>query len=745
MGSSETGGVDCSVGSIVWVRRRNGSWWPGKIIGTDELSASHITSPRSGTPVKLLGREDASVDWYNLEKSKRVKAFRCGEFDECIERAEASQGMPPKKREKYARREDAILHALELEKQILEKSGKVGYASNDRNKKSEDVTSSGHFENGSGNPIDPRSLQVSERLDVTVTENHGGSHMHGDKVREGNQLRGDDDNDGVLPRMRGLQDFGLRSAPQKLSPTVASSVSQKPVIVSSTPALPNDAFSADGKVDPNIETLSDNRKRLDESLADESIVKRRDRQRPLIQVLENSAKLPFPDSQPDDGSVSINTSGEGLPGVSFRAKRGRNTYLTTDSDGYLNNNGIHSSQMETSVSKFEESDNPHSADFCEEHTSGSTEDTETDSSETDSLESDSDDEMTALSDGSASIELQPKYPRRIEEQEEHGSMSSDDLDELEFGDDTPRSFHNNPFSASMGVSRWQLKGKRNNRGVMKRSLDRTDAEVSGGYIHGRKSNWSSNGKKSDLIERGLRTSIPGYGSTGPLDGLALNDQSSMRGYWDDSLDPLSAQHHFGGRIMLLDVDLKVQASNYRRDVPIISLMSKLNGHAIIGHPIQVEALENGSSENLLPATDHLYPETSENHTALTPVWRTARRTANFRVPRPHVSSAMSSESKTDLRVVVDQDKGISFGHPQHLDKRFPRNSPRKIISPSNQKIRTLSSIASEPKHSSDQRGGGNNYQADGLMKTQDAPTTVACIPVKLVFSRLHEELAGRHQ
>lgn len=63
MGSSDTGGgvTDCSVGSIVWVRRRNGSWWPGKILGPDELSASHITSPRSGTPVKLLGREDASV------------------------------------------------------------------------------------------------------------------------------------------------------------------------------------------------------------------------------------------------------------------------------------------------------------------------------------------------------------------------------------------------------------------------------------------------------------------------------------------------------------------------------------------------------------------------------------------------------------------------------------------------------------------------------------------------------------
>lgn len=63
MDSSDTGTgvVDCSIGSIVWVRRRNGSWWPGKILGPDELSASHVMSPRSGTPVKLLGREDASV------------------------------------------------------------------------------------------------------------------------------------------------------------------------------------------------------------------------------------------------------------------------------------------------------------------------------------------------------------------------------------------------------------------------------------------------------------------------------------------------------------------------------------------------------------------------------------------------------------------------------------------------------------------------------------------------------------
>ncbi|XP_059641347.1 uncharacterized protein At1g51745-like [Cornus florida] len=118
MGSSSeayTNGIDPVAGGLVWVRRRNGSWWPGRIMGADELSKSCLVSPRSGNPVKLLGREDASIDWYNLEKSKRVKAFRCGEYNECIENAKASAAKTSKKAGKYNNREDAILHALELE------------------------------------------------------------------------------------------------------------------------------------------------------------------------------------------------------------------------------------------------------------------------------------------------------------------------------------------------------------------------------------------------------------------------------------------------------------------------------------------------------------------------------------------------------------------------------------------------------------------------------------------------------
>ena len=56
-----TKAIDASVGALVWVRRRNGSWWPGRIVSLEEISEGSLVSPRSGTPVKLLGREDASV------------------------------------------------------------------------------------------------------------------------------------------------------------------------------------------------------------------------------------------------------------------------------------------------------------------------------------------------------------------------------------------------------------------------------------------------------------------------------------------------------------------------------------------------------------------------------------------------------------------------------------------------------------------------------------------------------------
>ncbi|GFP85674.1 uncharacterized protein at1g51745 [Phtheirospermum japonicum] len=115
--------INGSVCGLVWVQRRNGCWWPGKILGPDELPEGSVPAPGSGTPVQLLGRDDASVDWYNLEKSKRIKAFHCGDYDHCIEKVKASAfNNTSKKAPKNATRDGAILHALELESAYLSKN-----------------------------------------------------------------------------------------------------------------------------------------------------------------------------------------------------------------------------------------------------------------------------------------------------------------------------------------------------------------------------------------------------------------------------------------------------------------------------------------------------------------------------------------------------------------------------------------------------------------------------------------------
>ncbi|VVA11451.1 PREDICTED: At1g51745 [Prunus dulcis] len=557
MGSTESGTGDFSVGSIVWVRRRNGSWWPGKIVGPEELSASHLTSPRSGTPVKLLGREDASVDWYNLEKSKRVKAFRCGEFDDCIEKAESSQGMPVKKREKYARREDAILHALELEKQLLRKQGKLG---------------------------------------VEQT------------------------------------------------------------------------------------------------------------------------------------------------GVVCKAKRSKCVYLRAESGESLEYEAAPSNQVEISASPV--GARSHAEALIEENTSGFTED-ESDSSETDSSESESDSSETEPDmDEEMPLLSEPEVGRY--EAREHGIMVGDEPDESTHSGDMSHLYSHDPLFASEAVSKWQLKGKRNIRNLTKRSMDATDGRV---YIYGPYSE-----EKTDWEDS------------------TWEDRSAWNEYWDikrDRFDPVyDGRYHYRRRPRyLIDVDLKVQASYQKEPVPIVSLMSKLNGKAIIGHPIQIEALEDGSSNSLLSTVDEFGEEAVDNNGGATVphAWRTARRTANVRVPRPHLSSALDGDEAADDLPLLDEEsrppfKKLNLGsfsnkatqgkrnllHNSRLptDRKLSKKVAKKVSLSSSQKTRTLSSIAIEQNFSNKPiHLDSSSCQREGLMKPESSgPTTVACIPVKLVFSRLLEKI-----
>lgn len=176
-------------------------------------------------------------DWYNLEKSKRVKAFRCGEFDDCIERAEASQGMPARKREKYARREDAILHALELEKELLRKQGKLDSTSEARSKssasvKKDIVTPSGASDSNGGKSGNSKSNQSSKIIETSPKNEVTEAYLNLQKTKDESQPSFEDDHSEVIPRMRGLQDLGLRTAApkRKLSSPSASDGPEKPTV-----------------------------------------------------------------------------------------------------------------------------------------------------------------------------------------------------------------------------------------------------------------------------------------------------------------------------------------------------------------------------------------------------------------------------------------------------------------------------------------------------------------------------------
>lgn len=230
--------------------------------------------------------------------------------------------------------------------------------------------------------------------------------------------------------------------------------------------------------------------------------------------------------------------------------------------------------------------------------------------------------------------------------------------------------------------------------------------------------------------------------------------------WGGSIEhkiPVSAGRGFSDRrkCMLVDVDLKVQSNYQREHVPMISLMSKINGQAIVGHPIQIETLEYGSVEALLAAAEDELNQDPD--TSLPPMWRTARRTANCRVPRPRSSSLMDGDEGTEHLQHVHQDRKAptnrSNGGKRSVRKSSARGSHKKLLKKpakktgvaSNQKTRTLASIATQQKPINHLKHGSSSCEVNRPVKPESASAAGACIPVKLVFSRLLEDLGGPRQ
>ncbi|KAE8706499.1 Tudor/PWWP/MBT superfamily protein [Hibiscus syriacus] len=397
--------------------------------------------------------------------------------------------------------------------------------------------------------------------------------------------------------------------------------------------------------------------------------------------------------------------GERLGGI-LRAKRSRCMYLPPESFDALKYKEILQNEIEMLPSHFLECDSypfrrlsneNDASEFLEDVESGSSESASSESeSESDSSEVEPDMDEDVNSHSGATVSMDPRLGafQRLDTLG-GGSMGQGESDESSLSGEMSHFYPRDPLPVNEAVSKWQLKGKRNVRNLVKRSIDAADIRgynrsACGLYpqerrvtfrkrllcqSYHRNHDFDDDVDMAGLSANDFRAQMFGFDGTGSLymprdfsrsrnsfnrsirdlEDMPWENHVAVKREWENKVwcfDPKFYTYgNFGGkkRSMLIDVDLKVQAGYQKEPVPIVSLMSKLNGKAIIGHPIQIEALDDNSTETLLSTNGYFsIGLMNHGHSSLPPAWRTAKRT-NFRVPRPHQPFALSSYEAAGYR------------------------------------------------------------------------------------------------
>lgn len=676
MGGSGIGpskGIDPSVGGLVWVRRRNGSWWPGRILDPEDLPENSLSMPRLGTPVKLLGREDASVDWYNLERSKRVKAFRCGEYDDCIEKAKAAASHPSKKAAKYARREDAIIHALELESARLEKEHSDFSDLSDRpdtygdHPRVDESPCSFHTNQESNDYIDGNlsscdvldsscSPEESEDDSIQEESQSGLSFVKSDLVdaaKEGTKrwrTPNDSEDDGAegARRMKGLEDLGLG---------VASSLKRKRSLVDHV----------------------------------HEFLKKKNRRRALTKVLESTPRLPvrvYASSSPNvscfPGALDCRVSG-----LESNELKKNNSFVINNSgsicqNGTLLNASKHVSN--TSVRcKLKENDS------LEElfHVSLVAQDSQ----------------KARNGAGAESSQIsRVETPLGNEEHNESGSTGTG-----------AAYIHDISQSIDKGASEWQLKGKRNSRSRKTDADIEADVGIDGDSLFvgsNRKADfsrlcgtlisesYSCNSKNMPLAETHIESShrwswssrkdsCAGGSTHEPMVPQRSLPYRQSRFMLNPKYDTEFSLRHHVSDSGLYDVPVEVKGSYRRQCVPYISLMSRLNGRPVVGHPLAIEKLSGDMHDDLI-----------------------------------RMAKCRSSRSKLDTSDY--RDVALSKHHNFQAcgsPTKSPRSRQNVLLS---KKIRKLSSLTSSRR---------TKEKRQPVAEKLKGPC-IACIPLNVVFSRI---------
>lgn len=296
-----------------------------------------------------------------------------------------------------------------------------------------------------------------------------------------------------------------------------------------------------------------------------------------------------------------------------------------------------------------------------------------------------------------------------------------------------------------GSSKWQLKGKRNSRHTSKNRRqdsrkyvdmdDESNAYLAGrenldGFLHGSDRTVDCDGTLRSLASYNCNLHVKSKPfPEDHVEGVRewgksfSHRESHMRGSTADmSLPPqrflpyrqsrftVNSRYQtsdFPGRTFctaskLFDVKLEVKANYRPQHVPLVSLMSKLNGKAIVGHPLTAELLSDGYCDRLISSN-----ECDSTHVtvlkAAKPVYLPLRNLEAVRVPR------------------------LMKTQPHFSTNRSLKLRKCGLLS---KKTRKLSSLT-----------GNKDEDRKPVMEKPKGPV-IACIPLKLVFSRINEAVNG---
>ncbi|XP_021729559.1 uncharacterized protein At1g51745-like [Chenopodium quinoa] len=651
-------GLDSTVGALVWVQRRNGCWWPGQIMGLDELpeDGSGSSSPRSGTPIRLLGRDDSSVEWYDLETAKGVKAFRCGEYDTCIEKAKVSAPKFLKRSLKYPRREIAIFYALEIEKSSVLKNDsnhdrspdneapvncENGSASRSHANKGSECSSEETSSEETTSACEENSNSTQELSHSGISyETNGSTCLQGQQhKRKRRKTPNDSEDDGHegFKRMKGLNDLGVGSE-RKIrvlalsNPGQSSSVSLHNTRAANCTAV---GTLTNGGAVPTF------KKKRSQVVHIHELLKRKNRRRPLTKVLENTTMVPVriicdEFANPFERSDAISPFYDGKDGI-------KDTDLLNE----------HLPEVDSPDTLFD-------APFIDEE----------------------------LPQSGISSVWQPSSPLKPRVSAFKG-ISSRNLT-------VQTSSLEHEAADEHGASKWQSKGKRKARFLCKN--DEMNSQ-----------------KKSDAYGMGLEAPVHfPPSSNGFMNGLTgLRKHISMSGSTERSFS--YRQRRFfpsswesPGGLSLFEVEVTVEATRPQtQHVPYISLMSKLSCKPITGHPVAVEALEDGFCD---------------------------LQTSNY----PASGSCELDDEDTEMDYVVEPKvrKPMHIKLRSHSSRRKRKgksSKSKKRHGSSSKKTRRLSSLTSPLKL--------NLGKRKPMVQSSKGPT-LACVPLKIVFSRIHEALNG---